>query len=96
MARRYEEARRERQALEKKVENLKAEVLRAEEAVRVAGSSEVIEKMAKEKLNLKKPEEQVVIVEPPKEIAPSRQQPAASGNFFLFRWLSGWFNFLKR
>lgn len=93
---RYAEIRRERAALEKKVEELKAEKERLEASVRAAGDPEVIERMAKERLNLKKPEEQVAIIVPLPKATSSGGEPPARRSGYVFRLLRGLLDFLKR
>jgi len=82
---RYFEIRRERQALEKKISDLNAEKRRLEEASFFAESPETIERMAKEKLNLKNPKEEVVIVTPPESAAVSGSDNASAiTRFFIW------------
>lgn len=81
------EIRRERQALEKKISELTAEKQRLRGALRSAESPGTIEKMAKEKLNLKNPKEEVVIVTPLQSAVPS-----GGGNVSIF---SRFFTWLK-
>lgn len=81
------EVRRERLILEEKLEELKAEKAKLEARLGAAGSAEVIEKMAKEKLNLKKPEEEVVVIPLQRETDQALQRQAGFGLWSMWDWL---------
>ena len=76
----------ERRAMEERIRRLEDENKRLEESLRALGSSEIVERMAKEKLNLKQPGEEVVVVTPPAAAASAFPR---GENFFL-KFLPGW------
>lgn len=90
------EVRRERLMLEEKLEELKVEKAELEARLRAAGSAEVIEKMAKEKLNLKKPEEEVVVIPPQRETDQALQRQAGFGPWSVWDWLGSLTGFWRR
>lgn len=87
----------ERRASEERIRQLEAEKAGLEESLRALGSAEAVERMAKEKLNLKQPGEEVVVVVRP-GIAAASTSPR-SGNFFLKflpEWIRQFIAFLSR
>lgn len=84
---------RERRALEERVAMLGAEKSRVAEAVRALGAPEAVERLAKERLNLKNPGEEVVVVRPGGSSAPVSPRTWLS---FLPGWLASLFDFLRR
>lgn len=71
----------ERKKLEARLEALKAEKARLESEISRTQSPEAVERLAKERLNLKKPGEEVVVVQPP--AAPDHSAEPK-------RWLPAW------
>jgi len=73
--------------INKEIENLKAQIASAEksnqqisEMIDYLGSKDFLEKEAREKLNMKKPGEEVVIIEPLKQQATSSSEIAPGNN----------------
>lgn len=80
---REERIRRERQDLEREKEALELEITRLRAIAEQAGSAEAVERLAKEKLNLKKPGEEVVVVTPRTTATSNLPRTASfSGRFF--------------
>ncbi len=94
---RYQEVRKERQVLQEKVNELKAEIARTEETIRASGSSEVIEKLAKDRLNLKRPEEEVVVVLPKRDNLAASAPDMQNGDFIAVAdWFRSLASFFRR
>ena len=81
----------ERGVLEEKIVKLQDGKEDLERAVLGLGSKEVVERMAKEKLNLKNPGEEVVMVAPPAVLA---LDDGNRGNFFI-KLVSDWISQLR-
>lgn len=88
--------RRERAAVERKIEELVAEKKRLEESLSALGSPQAVERLAKERLNLKNPGEEVVVVTPGRGAATATDSRANRWHEFLPRWLTELVNFLGR
>lgn len=85
--------RRERAAMEGRIRELEAEKQRLEQALLGASSPETVERLAKERLNLKQPGEEVVVVTPPAK--PSLPE-ASRFSRLIPSWLRELFAFLGR
>lgn len=73
--------------INKEIEDLKAQIASAQksnqqisEMIDYLGSRDFLEKEAREKLNMKKPGEEVVIIEPPKQQATSAKEVLSGKN----------------
>jgi cell division protein FtsL len=73
--------------INKEIEDLKAQISSAEksnqqisEMIDYLGSRDYLEKEAREKLNMKKPGEEVVIIEPPKQATTSSSEVTPENN----------------
>ena len=86
---REQEIRRERRTVEERIQTLEAERKRLEEAILALGSPEAVERVAKEKLNLKQPGEEVVVVVPEFKGPPAIYE-------FIPTWLAELIRFLLR
>lgn len=86
----------EQNALEDQIKKIEAENARLKESLRQTDSREAVERMAKEKLNLKQPGEEVVVVMP--DAAAATSSPSRGGAFsrFLPAFLSQFFDFFSR
>ena len=84
---------RERRVLEERIAVLAAEKSRLTEAIRALGDPAAVERLAKERLNLKNPGEEVVVVTPGGSSAPVSPRTWQS---FLPAWLASLFDFLRR
>ena len=84
---------RERATLDARIRELQAERERLRQAIASLGSPEAVERLAKERLNLKRPGEEVVVVTPPAKPAPSE---ASRFSRFIPSWLHELFGFLGR
>lgn len=93
---RYRAVRQERLILEVRRRALETEVARLEAAVQAAGSPEVIERIAKETLNRKRPGESVVVVLPASAASNTPLGPAGAGGWFPSRWLAPLIDFFRR
>lgn len=87
----------ERRASEERIRQLEAEKAGLEESLRALGSAEAVERLAKEKLNLKQPGEEVVVVVRPGDAADSTS-PGDQGFFLklLPDWILQFIAFLNR
>lgn len=85
---------RERSRLEAGVKALEAETIRLREALGVVASPEAVERLAKERLNLKNPGEEVVVIAPINLPASSTPIETAAGRGRS--WLGALFEFLGR
>lgn len=88
---------RERAMGEEKIRALQAEKVLLEEAIGAIADPETIERLAKAQLNLKNPEEEVVVVVPARggTSAPPRSGSTRFG-WFTNSWLGQLFGFLIR
>lgn len=93
---RFSEVRGERQVLEKKLQELKAEKERLEASVQSAESAEAVERMAKERLNFKKPSESVVVVTQRKLATSSSRGTGQKADNQSSGWLKNILDFLRR
>lgn len=82
---------RERQAVEARIRALEAEKIRLAAAIEALSSAEAVERLAKGKLNLKQPGEEVVVVVPEHRVATTSQGIAGSR---FFRLVGPWFGSL--
>lgn len=92
---RYLGIRNEREAIDRKVRELRAEKERLEELIKHAESPQAVERLAKERLNLKKPEEEVVVVSPEKETS-SPASGSVKTSTFVSGWVEALVNFFRR
>ena len=60
--------------LQRKIEDLTQENIKIKEEIIFAGEEDFLEQVARERLGLRKPGEQVIIVLPPEEIEPKEQE----------------------
>ena len=93
---REERIRRERQDLERKQEALEREILRLRAIAETAGSADAIERLAMEKLNLKKPGEAVVVVTPRTTATSGLPSAASSSGRFFPNLLRAVLDFFRR
>ena len=97
---RERELRAEERTLGEERRVAEAEVARLDASIRAGTSPEVVERLAKERLNMKNPGEEVVVVSPEGEVSPA-PPPARSrfslGAMFGFSgWLGELLSFLVR
>ena len=83
---REESLRRERAAVRERIQELEAERERLRQELGALASPDVIERLAKEELNLKNVGEEVVVVVPDEGAGASREEEPSSGRT-LFNWL---------
>lgn len=84
---------REQQTMESHIRELEAEKKRLQEAITALDDPATVERMAKERLNLKNPGEEVVIVTPKSGESASRRSGISR---FVPSWLREFFGFLGR
>ncbi len=94
VGRRAWDIRRERQAVAAKVRELEAEKARLEAAIEALGSAAAVERLAKEKFNLQKPGEEVVVVVPEGRFATGTT--AGRKRLAPFGWLGELIDFFRR
>ena len=85
---------RERDAMDERIRGLEAEKQRLEEALLGAASPETVERLSKERLNLKRPGEEVVVVTPESALPPAGERSRLAR--FIPSWLREFFGFLSR
>lgn len=85
---------RERDAMDERIRGLEAEKQRLEEALLGAASPETVERLSKERLNLKRPGEEVVVVTPESTLPPVGERSRLAR--FIPSWLREFFGFLSR
>lgn len=90
------EFRREQQAVEEEIRKLQVQSQELSESIRALEEPEVIERLAKEKLNLKNPGEEVVLVLPETAVPPPATSSGRGWSRFLPSWLAHLFSFLRR
>ena len=97
VGRRAWEIHRERQAIASKIQSLQAEQRRLEAAIEALSSEEAVERQAKEKLNLKQPGEEVVVVVPEHRAA-TTSRGIAGWRFFrvVEPWLGPLIDFFRK
>ena len=83
----------ERQVLEAKVRELEQEKRDLEASLSSAASPDVVERLAKEKLDMKNPGEEVVVVEPARASTASSSPASSFGERFLPGWMRNFFDF---
>lgn len=92
--------RAEERALGEERRSVEAEVARLRASIAAGTSPEAVERLAKERLNMKNPGEEVVVVSPGGETSPSpapvRSRFSLGAMFGFSRWLGELFSFLKR
>ncbi len=91
---RAREIQKERALLETKVREFEAKKADLEASIQNIDSREAIERSAKDKLNLKNPGEEVVVVEPDR--ASTTEKGTSGLASFLPGWLAHLFQFFKR
>jgi len=87
----FRETNREEKELAEKVKNAESELLRLREEIRLSKTPEAIERDAKERLNLKKPGEEVVVVIPSVATSSSVEVPKPTFWARLIGWLTATF-----
>lgn len=85
---------RERSAMAERIRELEAERERLYGAIATLDTPEAVERLAKERLNLKRPEEEVVVVTPEPASPPAGGRSRFLG--FIPSWLREFFGFLSR
>ena len=96
IVRREEDIRRQRQEFEKKRMMLEAENARLRALVDAARSPDAVERLAKAKLNLKKPGEEVVVVAPSSSSASGSPGQAGGRRQAWLEWLASFIDFFRR
>lgn len=90
----------EEQALAESVRKTEGEVARLQAGIDAGTSHESVERLAKERLNLKNPGEEVVVVSPKEETESSAEPRSSRFSLSAFFGFSGWlgelFSFLER
>ena len=89
---REESLRRERAAVRERIQELEAERERISQELGALASPDVIERLAKEDLNLKRVGEEVVVVVPDEGAGTGREQEPAAGRT-LWDWLKSLIGF---
>ena len=80
--------------MDERIRGLEAEKQRLEEALLGAASPETVERLSKERLNLKRPGEEVVVVTPESTLPPVGERSRLAR--FIPSWLREFFGFLSR
>ncbi len=84
---------REQRAMESRIQGLEVEKERLQEAIAALDTPETVERLAKERLNLKNPGEEVVVITPRSGETASRRSGLSR---FVPTWLHELFGFLWR
>lgn len=85
---------REREAMAERIRELESERERLRGAIAALGTTEAVERLAKERLNLKQPGEEVVVVTPQPQPSPTPQPSLLQR--LIPSWLRELFGFLQR